>query len=389
VDIFSANSNIESHSTESPTDYSTPISLFGAVCESLTAASLGGFLISNLVNIRYLTGFTGSYARLFIPSADRHAPILFTDGRYQFQAASQAQDYGLDTLEIEVNASPKDLPQRLREIIASLGQPSLAVESTSISWSEYGELQNVFGGVVSVQAAPPWVEQLRAIKTAREIDEIRRAATIADLALATVVPFLSQGYTERQIAQRLENTMLEMGADGPSFETIVASGPRAAMPHARPTERRISKGDLVVIDFGAALHGYHSDCTRTYSIGKPSDSQLRALQAVTEAQEVGISLIKPSVSCAVIDESVRSVLKAYGLETYFSHGLGHGVGLEIHESPWLNGHSRDTLRPSMVVTVEPGVYLASAYGVRIEDSLVVTEGGCEVLTTAPKDWLVN
>ncbi len=389
MENFSGNSNLDSSVTGNGAPASTTGSLIRALTASLDRATLGGLYLSNPVNIRYLTGFTGSYARLFVPTSKDSDPILFTDGRYRDQATTQLREYGAERVRIDPKGSLNELPERLSSLVTTLSQPTLGVEERSITWSELEMVRQAVGAKIEIKSASHSVEELRKRKKPEEIAQLRRAATIGDLALAAVIEQLPQGHSERTIARLLDNTMLDLGADAPSFETIVASGPRAAMPHARPSDRTITRGDLVVIDFGATVNGYHSDCTRTFAIGTPNESHAAVLKAVVEAQRLGVSLLAPTISCATIDRSVREALNENGLGSYFTHGLGHGIGLEIHEAPWLHGRSGDVLEPSMVVTIEPGVYLPGDCGVRIEDSLVVTETGYEVLTKAPKDWIID
>jgi Xaa-Pro aminopeptidase len=233
------------------------------------------------------------------------------------------------------------------------------------------------------------IEELRRVKDAGEIDRMAEAARIADEALAAVRPLLGQGVTEREVALGLDYEMRRLGAEGSSFETIVASGPNGAKPHARPTDRRIAPGELVVIDFGAIVDGYCSDMTRTLCVGEPSDdTALRMAAVVKESQREGVAAVKAGVRGRDVDGTCRAVIAEAGWGDAFIHGTGHGVGLEIHEAPRVASTSDDVLAAGHVVTVEPGVYLAEHGGVRIEDTVVVTDEGCIVLTNAPKELFV-
>jgi Xaa-Pro aminopeptidase len=229
------------------------------------------------------------------------------------------------------------------------------------------------------------VEELRAVKDDGEISRIEAAAAIADRALAETRPALADRPTEREFQIELDHRMRLLGANDVSFETIVGSGPNGAKPHARPTSRRIEEGDLVVLDFGALLDGYHSDISRTVAVGEPSPTQARMIEVVLAAQAAGVAAVAPGVAASGVDDASRSVIAEAGWADAFLHGTGHGVGLDIHEDPRVNATSAATLRPGHVVTVEPGVYLPEHGGVRIEDTLVVTASGHRCLTNAPKD----
>ncbi len=231
------------------------------------------------------------------------------------------------------------------------------------------------------------VESLRRVKDAGELARLQAAATIADAALAGVRPLMEDAPTEAAFGLALDTEMRRLGASGPSFETIVASGPNGAMPHHRPDGRRIAPGEPVVLDFGATVDGYCSDMTRTVWVGELGDADLqRAVEVVAESQAAGVATVAPGVACADVDRACRSVIAAAGWEERFVHGTGHGVGLDIHEAPSVAATSTDTLAGGHVVTVEPGVYLPGLGGVRIEDTVVVDDdGGCYPLTLTPKD----
>jgi Xaa-Pro aminopeptidase len=233
------------------------------------------------------------------------------------------------------------------------------------------------------------VEALRRVKDAEELELMARAARVADESLAVVKSLLLDGPTEAEFGLALDTEMRRRGATGPSFETIVASGPNAAKPHARPTARRVESGELVVLDFGALVSGYCSDMTRTVCVGEPRSAVLaRMVEVVAAAQRAGVAAVRPGATGVEVDRACREVIADAGWSDAFLHGTGHGVGLDIHEGPWVGPTSSDTLAPGHVVTVEPGVYLPEHGGVRIEDTVVVTEDGCYPLTHTPKDLIL-
>jgi Xaa-Pro aminopeptidase len=230
------------------------------------------------------------------------------------------------------------------------------------------------------------VEAERRVKDDEEIEAMARACRIADEALAEVAPLLGTGVTEAHVRNQLELRMRELGASGPSYDTIVATGPRnAALPHHRPTDTLIEHGHTVIIDVGALVDGYHSDMTRTVVVGEPSSEQAELLAVVTEAEAAGVAAVRAGVSAAAVDAACREVIGRAGWGEHFSHGTGHGVGLLIHEAPWLNAASTDVLTEGAVVTVEPGVYRFPSGGARVEDAVLVTADGCRPLTKTPKD----
>lgn len=344
---------------------------------ALADAACDALVVSNLVNIRYLTGFTGSNAVLLVRPDD----LLFvTDGRYDQQSREQLAAAGVDA-DIEITREPNPvLGARAR------GLSRIGLEADSISWSTYRRYGfDVFPWAQLIPTSG-LVEALRAVKDEGEVARLQAACAIADAALAAVTDRLDEGLTERGFARALEDAMAEGGSSGPSFETIVASGPNGAMPHARPTERVIGssgKGELVVIDFGATVDGYHSDMTRTLAVGALSSAQRRMVEVVAEAQAAGRAMVVAGEDTHAVDQRCREIIDQAGWADSFSHGTGHGIGLVIHEDPRLSPQTSSTLEVGHCVTVEPGVYLPEHGGVRIEDSLVVTEDGNRVLTGAP------
>lgn len=342
---------------------------------------IDALVVSHLTNIRYLTGFTGSAGVLLVTADDA---TLITDGRYTIQAADQLSAAGVAVDIVIENATPLE---RLASLVANSGVSHLGAEAQHVTWATLTAWQDGFDGVDLVPTSGA-VEALRIVKDAGELAIMRRAASIADDALAEVRSMLEDHPTEQRFGLELDTAMRRLGADDVSFETIVASGPNAARPHHRPSDRTITRGDLVILDFGALVDGYHSDMSRTFCIGEPTETQARMLGVVAEAQAAGAALVGPGVATREIDRTCRDLIAAAGWAEAFTHGTGHGVGLDIHEAPRVGRTSDATLAPGHVVTVEPGVYLEEHGGVRIEDTLVVSIDGAEILTRSPKHTTV-
>ena len=351
----------------------------GRLRGTFDGGDVDALIVTNLTNVRYLTGFTGS-AGLVVVTPD--AAVLVTDGRYGEQAPAQVAAAGAPVT-VEVSGTEQD------KIVASAltGVGRVGLEAESIVWSAQRRYADLLAGH-DVVATSGLVEQLRIRKDAGEIDRMTRAAHIADAALAQVRPMLLERPTEREFGLALDTAIRSLGASGNSFETIVASGPNGALPHARPTDRTIVDGDLVVLDFGAIVDGYCSDMTRTVAIGELTETQARMVESVAAAQRAGVETVRAGATSREVDQACRAVIDEYGWAERFTHGTGHGVGLDIHEAPRVSAVSDATLEPGFVVTVEPGVYIAPHGGVRIEDTVVVTETGCTVLTASPKTLLV-
>jgi Xaa-Pro aminopeptidase len=332
-------------------------------------------VVSDLTNVRYLTGFTGSAGVLVVRADDL---VLVTDGRYQEQAALQLDAAGVDA---DLAITRDTVPQ----LAASLGGAArIGVEADHVTWDAQRRWAEALPGTLVPTVG--LVLGLRSVKDDGEVARLEHAAAIADAALAAVRAQLLDGPTERELARALEAAMAERGADGPSFETIVASGPNAARPHARPTDRVIGAGtggELVVIDFGALSDGYHSNMTRTFLVGEPTPVQQRMVDVVARSQAAGIAAVRAGVPASSVDAACREVIADAGWSDAFVHGTGHGIGLVIHEEPRLSAESTSLLAPGHCVTVEPGVYLPEHGGVRIEDSVVVTAAGCRALTSSP------
>jgi Xaa-Pro aminopeptidase len=348
----------------------------------LDPADVDGLLVTNLANVRYLTGFTGSAGTLLVTG---DAAVLTTDGRYRTQAAEQLAEAGTAPhVQLVVGGVPAQ-----RDALVSGGTGAgisrIGLEADSVTWSAQRRWVDALTPVTLVPTTG-LVEGLRQVKDAGELARMQRAAAIADAALTEVLPFLGAGRTERETALALDDAMRRLGAEDRAFETIVASGPNAAKPHARPSDRAISPGDPVVVDFGAMFEGYRSDMTRTFCVGGPPQGELARLFAVVaEAQAAGVEAVGAGVAAGEVDRVCRDHIAAAGWADAFEHGTGHGVGLDIHEAPSVGPASTAILQVGVVVTVEPGIYLAGVGGARVEDTVVVTDDGCRPLTLFPKD----
>lgn len=346
------------------------------LADHLTTVGAEAALVTRLVNVRYLTGFTGSNAALVV--TPQHA-VLATDGRYITQSAAQAPDV---ERVIDRACAAALLTRAGRD-----GLRRVAFEAHDVTVEAHQALSGLDGAPALVPLGHA-VEELRTVKDDEELALLREACAIGDRALQELFGTIAPGRTERDIARELEGRMLDHGADGIAFETIVATGPNSAVPHHRPTERVVEAGDLLKIDFGALYRGYHADCTRTVVIGEPADWQREIHALVREAQRAGRHALAPGVDVLTVDAAARDVITAAGYGESFTHGLGHGVGLEIHEAPSIGHNATGRLDARTPVTVEPGVYLPGRGGVRIEDTLVVRDGEPELLTTTPRDLLV-
>jgi Xaa-Pro aminopeptidase len=352
----------------------------GRLRASMEDVGIDALVVTKLENVRYLSGFSGSAGMLYVPIVESEA-ILLTDGRYKDQASDELAAAGVDA-RVEVAGAAGQL-EALKAATRHLSR--LGLEAASVSWSLYERLAALLEPVRLV-ATSGLVEKLRIVKDEGEVARIERACEIADVALAQVKELLVSGCSEADFAAELEHEMRRRGAAGPSFETIVASGPNSALPHARPTQRQIGRGELVVVDFGALVDGYHSDMTRTLCVGEPPEDLAAIVEAVLASQRAGLRQVAAGVSAGEVDEAARSVLERAGYGPLFSHSTGHGVGLEIHEAPSVASGSADILLESSVVTVEPGAYLHGRGGARIEDTVVVTAAGARVLTKSTKDY---
>src|SRR5581483_4237751 len=331
----------------------------------LQEARVNSFLITALPNVRYMSGFTGSNGALLLT---RDRAFLFTDPRYQTQAPRESDCDG--------KVAKGSLTRALSTWIGRLRIKSLAFEQNRIGFEDYSQLKEHLKGV-RLKPVSGAIEQLRMIKSAAEIATIKASVQLNSGALEQALRHFKPSMTENDLAAEIEYRMRRLGADGTAFETIVASGDRSALPHARPTDHPIQRDQLLLVDMGATVAGYASDMTRTHAVGKLGAKARRMYRAVRESQLRAVDAVKAGVSCASVDQAARNVLRGFGLEKLFIHSTGHGLGLEIHERPRVGRKERTKLGAGMVVTIEPGVYLETSGGVRIEDTVVVTRGGCQ------------
>jgi len=348
------------------------------VAAGLAERKLDAFLVSFSLNLRYLSGFTGSSGNLLVLPG---RSILFTDPRYEIQSAQEV------TCQIKIAKGP--LVVDTVAAIAKLGLKRIGYEPARMTCDAQQSLDSKLPMRASLVAVNGWIEELRMVKSPAEIERIRRSVATNSRAFEETVRRVRVGMTERDLAAELEYRMRRLGAEKPSFETIVAGGARSALPHAQPTGARLQRGDLVVVDMGAVEDGYCSDMTRMLFLGAPTAKVKRTYRAVLEAQLAGIAAVRAGARTAKVDADVRQVLKGYGLDRAFVHSTGHGLGLEIHEPPRLGRRDKGRLKAGMAITIEPGVYLEGFGGIRIEDTVVVREKDCEILTKTGKElWVV-
>ena len=334
--------------------------------------NLFGMLVSSYENYRYFSGFTGSNCTLIITENDA---VLITDGRYTEQAKAQAPAF-------EIISKQGTQSALIRDVLSTHCGKRIGYETMKMTDYSLSKLKDVLPDINWVPV-PDFALSDRAVKDAAELSNIKKAVEIADKALEKLIPQIKDGMTEREIAALLEYNMATLGSEKCAFDTIVASGVRSSMPHASPTDKKISRGDLITIDFGACVGGYMSDITRTLWFGEPNDELKKIYFAVKDVQDACVKKIAPGVSAKEIDAFQREEFEKLGLSQYICHSLGHGVGLEIHEAPTLSRLSEEILKPGMVVTVEPGLYVPGVGGVRIEDTVLVRDNGYEVLTQSP------
>jgi Xaa-Pro aminopeptidase len=347
----------------------------------LRATDVEALLVTDLVNVRYLTGFTGSNAALLVHVEGDAASRFLTDGRYVTQSAVEVPD-----LERVIDRTG---PAVLARAAGRLDVTRLGFESDAVTVDAHTALVEAAGPAVWLERAPGLVARLRLVKDAVETAALRAACAAADAALADLVAAggLRPGRSERDVAYDLESRMRAHGAAGPAFETIVAAGPHSAVPHHRPTDASMRRGDLVKMDFGALVDGYRSDMTRTVVLGRAAGWQRDLHALVAAAQDAGRAALRPGVAVVDVDAAARQVVAAAGYGDEFLHGLGHGVGLQIHEAPLLGPTGSGAVLSGMVVTVEPGVYLEGRGGVRIEDTVVVGPDGAESLSRSRRELL--
>ncbi len=349
-----------------------------ALRDRLGAEKLQAILVTSTVNVRYLTGFTGSNSLLLLTADEER---LFTDPRYTTQSAEEAS--------CEITIVKKG--PLLGEAIARIKKAKirkLGFEKSHISYESHAKLTEELPASVKLTPLDGWVEEARLVKSASEIERIQESVVTNSLAFDRALRRVRPKMTESELAAELDYQQRKLGAEGTAFATIVASGAHSALPHAHPRHEAIGLNRLLLVDMGAQQRGYMSDMTRTVVVGKASRRMRQLYSAVLEAQLAAIDAVRPGVLCAEVDRRARITLRRHGLDKQFIHSTGHGLGLEIHEPPRLGRTEVRTLTPGMVITIEPGVYLPGEGGIRIEDTVLVTETGCDVLTPTPKDLLV-
>lgn len=347
--------------------------------KQLEKEKIAGLLVTDKINRRYLCGFTGSNGLLLVTEKDAR---LFVDGRYTQQA--QQQTSNVEIFEIPVGGS---LNETLRPFVEGL---TLGFEAGTIGYQTFTGFQALMAEVSGrLVATKNLVEGLRMIKAPEEILAIKQAAAIADQTLEVILPMIRSGMTELELANEIDYRSKKLGSEGPAFETIVASGERTALPHAHASQKKIAANELIMIDFGAIYQGYYSDITRTFGFGEVSEEIKATYQKVLAAQKKAVEAVAFGKTLGDIDQTARQVLEQQNLAQYFSHNLGHGIGLSCHEYPALAPQAALPIEKNMTFTIEPGVYLAEAsFGIRIEDDIWVNDAGrAEILTKFNKEWM--
>lgn len=335
-------------------------------------------LVVSPENRRYLTDFPSSDGYLLVTKTDA---VLFVDSRYIEAAQNTAR--GCDEIVLLTSSS-----EQLPEYVAKLGAKTVFTEAEKLSVAEYEKIKKSLGSECIAEKTDEMICALRRIKSEDEKNKILAAQLIAEDAFDHILGFIKEGVTEREIALALDFFMLRNGAECVSFDTIAVSGKNSSMPHGVPSSKKVEKGDFITLDYGAVIGGYHSDMTRTVAVGEVSSKQAEVYETVLSAQKKSLETLKAGVSCKDADAAARDVIKNAGYGSYFGHGTGHGVGIEIHEAPRVSPKSESVLKAGDVVTVEPGIYIPSEFGVRIEDMAFITENGCENLTKSPKNLII-
>ena len=345
----------------------------GALAHQMAEHKLDAFVVSFGPNVRYLTGFTGSNGMVVIlPSR----AVFFTDPRYRIQAAQEVN------CPVRVVSGPM-LPH-VAAWLRRVKSKRVGFEKSRMTFEAYQTLKDALPMRSSLEPSAGWIERQRMVKSQQEIFAIRRSVELNSGAFEHAVKRIRPGMRESDLAAELDYRVRRQGAEGPAFETIIAAGRRTALPHARPTSAPIARGSLVLVDMGAMLDGYASDMTRMLFLGKPDSRVRRAYSAVLEAQLAAIDAVRAGVQSQTVDRAARRVLARYGLERAFVHSTGHGLGLEIHEPPRVGKKDKTQLENGMAITIEPGIYIEGFGGIRIEDTVIVTQNGCDVLTPTSK-----
>ena len=337
---------------------------------------LDGLLITNLTNIRYICGFTGSAGTCLVTTSGQS---FITDGRYIEQSKEQVK--GFDRyIDMDTNLSIIKKNKLINKHF------KIGFEGDHVNFSLYDSMKKMFTDT-DWESTKMILEDLASVKDQTELDAIRTAVEITDKVYEEILPMLRPGYTEKQVANSMVSKYREYG-DGEAYSPIVATGPNGALPHAVPTEREFKKGDFIVIDAAAKYAGYHADMTRTPVVGEATDKHHEVYAIVKEAQQRGCDIAKAGVSCKAVDAATRDYIHEMGYGEYYTHGTGHGLGLEIHTSPRFSPVSEDILAENNVMTIEPGIYLAGWGGVRIEDDVIINQNGCEILNKTTKNLVV-
>lgn len=342
----------------------------------IKTAGIQAVMITRPENRRYISGFTGSAGTLIVTQTSAY---LLTDFRYIEQAQAQAPEFQV----VRIGEPGQDA---LQDLLVADGINSLGFEQDYVTYAEYERLKQRLATELVPQSGI--VEKLRQVKTEEEIAHMQRATQIAEAAFEQVLPEIEAGRTELEIALDLEIAMRRLGAEGLAFSIIAASGPRSSLPHGRATERVLQAGDFLTLDFGAISGGYCSDMTRTVVLGQPSEKQLEIYNIVLQAQLQAQAAVRPGLQGKEVDQVARDIIAAAGYGDFFGHGLGHGVGLQVHEGPRAGKTSEDILQPGMVVTIEPGIYIPDFGGVRIEDMVLVAETGHRNFNSSSKELIV-
>jgi Xaa-Pro aminopeptidase len=352
--------------------------------EALSHNRLDGLLVTHLPNIRYLCGFTGSSGALLVTAGKS---IFFTDGRYTTQAKAEVQGARVAVRRKAPAVAAAEWLTPKRKGFGRKGPWRLGIEGEHLTIAARRRLAETLPSDFRLKEAPPLVEQARMVKDAEEIELLHAAVLLGAGLFDCVLKAIRPGVREVEVAAEMEYAARRAGAEQMSFGTIIASGERSALPHGRASQARIPEAGFVLCDFGVILAGYCSDMTRTVYVGRPAADARALYEAVREAQQAAISAVRPGVRVGEVDQAARKSLQKRKLARHFTHSTGHAVGLEIHEMPRVAGGQDEILRPGMVITIEPGVYIPGKWGVRIEDMVVVTERGCEVLTPTSKELI--
>ncbi len=345
---------------------------------AVDGARLAVLVVTHLPNIRYLSGFSGSAGVLVVCGRESQ---LFTDSRYTEQVREEVNGVRVHIVREPALLAAADWLQKHRSL------RRIGIEAARMSVADRDSLGKLLGSGVRLVPSGNTIERMRVIKDADEIARIRRACQIGTNLFPGLLDAIRPGVSELQVAGGLEFEARKAGAEQMSFPTIIAGGARSALPHGRASAKPIPRKGFVVCDFGVILAGYCSDMTRTVHVGLPTIAARQVYEAIREAQQAAVEAVRPGVTVGEVDSAIRKLLKKKSLAKYFTHSTGHGVGLEIHEAPKVAAGQKEALQPGMVITIEPGVYMPSRWGVRIEDTVVVTETGCEILTPCPKSLI--